>query len=278
MKGTRPLHSPTRSSSPRQGSEPPAGKTTSPAKAPSSPSRPSDRASSPDESPDPSKTSFSFRRSRRVRSTRGPRISRRLAKWVLCLFALLCILGLGARLEASQVRPLNLEEMTQRAATIFSGRCVGISTARDPDLQVEVTMATFQVTRSVKGSEHGTVTIRMPASGDVGTGVGALPTFHKGDEVVLFLYGKSRLGMRVPVGLGQGNFRVLKDKQGRATALNDLGNRNLLRGMSAPAHERVAARFDLRRPEESMTPVDLLGMAESILAANPASGHPGQRP
>jgi hypothetical protein len=196
---------------------------------------------------------------------------------MLCLFAILWVVGPGARLEASQVRPLNLEEMTQRAATIFSGRCVAISTARDPDLGVDVTMATFQVTRSVKGSEHGTITLRMPSSGDVGSGVGGLPTFHKGDVVVLFLYGKSQLGFRAPVGLGQGSFRVLKDKRGRATALNDLGNRNLLRGLSAHAHERVAARFDLRRPAESMTPVELLGMAESMLAGSEGA-HPGRQP
>lgn len=277
MKGTRPLHSPTRSGSARLRSEAPAGKTSSPAKAPSSQQRPAGRSSSAGDSPDPQTAFSDFSRCRDLRSTRGPRIRRRFAKGLLGLFALLALLGVGAGLQASQVRPLNLEEMTQRAATIFSGRCVAVSNARDPDLQVEVTMATFQVSRSVKGTEHGTITIRMPASADIGTGVGALASFQKGDEVVLFLYGKSKLGMRVPVGLGQGSFRVVKDKRGQATALNDLGNRHLLRGLSAPAHERVAARFDLRRPEESMTPVDLLGMAESILAGS-EEAHSGRRP
>jgi hypothetical protein len=168
--------------------------------------------------------------------------------------------------------------MTHRAATIFSGRCVGLSTATDPELGREVTVATFVVSRWVKGSEHGTITVRMPAAADIGSGAGGIPTFHKGDEVVLFLYGKSQLGLRAPVGLGQGSFRVLKDKRGRPAAVNDLGNRHLLRGLSAQAHERIAAKFDLARPAESMTPADLLGMAEAILAGNGEASRPGGRP
>ena len=226
--------------------------------------------------PDKAPRSLGRRASRGGRPGRGPRFRKRLGR-VLAALVLFSALRLSAGLEASQVRLLNLEEMTQRAATIFSGRCVALSTLVDPDLGREVTVATFQVSRAVKGTDHGTITIRMPASADVASGVGGLPTFHKGDEVVLFLYGKSQLGFRAPVGLGQGNFRVLKDKRGRATAVNDLGNRNLLRGLSAPARERIAAKFDLRRPEESLTPVDLLGMAESILRGSDAR-HPGNRP
>jgi hypothetical protein len=180
--------------------------------------------------------------------------------------------------EASQVRPLNLEEMTQRAATIFAGRCVGLSTITDPQIRGEVTMATFVVSRSVKGSERGTITIRMPAGDHVGPGIAGLPAFHKGDEVVLFLYGRSGLGLRSPVGLSQGAFRVVKDKRGRASAVNDLGNRNLLRGLSSAAHDRLAAKFDLARPAETVAPAELLGMAEALLTADAASPRAGSRP
>jgi hypothetical protein len=66
-----------------------------------------------------------------------------------------------------------------------------------------------------------------------------VPRFTPGERVVLFLYPESRLGLTSPVGLGQGRLSILRDKQGQDVAASPLGNRELLRGLSADAGERL---------------------------------------
>ena len=56
-----------------------------------------------------------------------------------------------AQAAGSQVRPVNLEEMTERAAAIFSGRCVELTSERDPSLGRDVTVARFEVDQVAKG-------------------------------------------------------------------------------------------------------------------------------
>jgi hypothetical protein len=166
---------------------------------------------------------------------------------------------------ATQSRPVNIEEMTARATTIFAGRCLHVRVETDRKLGHDVTIATFRVDRSIKGNNGGTITVRMPwASLDaVPAGV---PSFARGDEVVLFLYGESALGMRAPVGLGQGRFRVLVDKQGGRMAINDVGNRNLMRGVSADARQRFAGVPGLSH-EGNLNPDVFLDAVESLLGA-----------
>jgi hypothetical protein len=157
--------------------------------------------------------------------------------------------------NATQSRPLNLEEMTDRAATIFAGRCTHVRVEHDRRLGRDVTVATFHVDRAIKGTAGSTITVRMPWVGESAIPAG-VPSYARGDEVVLFLYGESASGMRAPVGLGQGRFRVVTDKQGHKLAINDLGNRNLLHGVSASTRQRLAG---------SLSPDGLLDTADSLL-------------
>jgi hypothetical protein len=163
----------------------------------------------------------------------------------------------------SQVRPIDLEQMTQRAARIFSGRCTGSRIEVDPALNRRVVVSTFHVQRAVKGVKGGPVTVRMlagPASAP-GSEPAGVPTFRPGEEVVLFLYGESTLGLTSPVGLGQGRFRIFSDKLGRKVALNDFGNANLSRGggQSPPGAHRGAA------PGAALGADDLLDRVERLV-------------
>jgi hypothetical protein len=169
--------------------------------------------------------------------------------------------------DATQSRPLNLEEMTDHATTIFSGRCLHVRIESDAKLGRDVTVATFQVERSIKGNAGKTTTVRMPWASPDAFPAG-VPSFARGDDVVLFLYGESASGMRAPVGLGQGRFRVLTDKQGRKIAINDFGNRNLMHGVSAGTRDRLAAVPGLSR-EGSLTPETLLDAVDGLLRARP---------
>jgi len=133
--------------------------------------------------------------------------SRRARCCALCLLLLLT----GIRVEASQVRPVNLEEMTDRAATVFAGRCVVLTTTVDPDIGRTVTEATFDVSRAVKGNPGQTITVRFLGAQSSGVSPSAIagpPPFRPDEEVILFLYGESALGFRSTVGFGQGKFSV----------------------------------------------------------------------
>jgi hypothetical protein len=162
------------------------------------------------------------------------------------LATLLLLVGFApAPASAGQVRLVNLEQMTDRAARIFSGRCTSAEVVFDQALHLEVVVATFRVERAIKGVTGGTVTVRMPGaavvSGIAGDGRDAAAPFRKGDEVVLFLYGESAEGMSAPVGLGQGHFKILTDKQGHKHALNAFGNRRLLDDVRSEVRERLGA-------------------------------------
>jgi len=150
--------------------------------------------------------------------------------------------------------------MTERAARIFSGRCVRTDVEFDPAVGARVTVATFRVDRGVKGTPERTVTVRMlgDVTGDRPEGdTAGVPAFRVGEEVVLFLYGESALGLTAPVGLGQGRFEIVEDKQGRKIALNDLGNKNLFR---TQGHPKPA------RPSEALDPASLLDLVEQKLS------------
>ena len=167
---------------------------------------------------------------------------------------------------ATQSRPVNIEEMTERATTIFAGRCLHVRVERDRRLGLDVTVATFRVDRSIKGGAAKTITVRMPWASEAAVPAG-VPSFARGDDVVLFLYGESATGMRAPVGLGQGRFRIVADKQGRAMAINDAGNRNLMHGVSASARARLAGVPGLSR-DGSLNPERLMDAADSLLRAH----------
>lgn len=159
-----------------------------------------------------------------------------------------CAWGLAlSASEASQVRSVDLEQLTQRAARIFSGRCITSRVVFDPNIGSDVTVATFRVDRSVKGVTGRTVTVRM-------SGVSKVPIFRAGEDVVLFLYGESALGLSAPVGLGQGRFAVVTDKQGRKRAINEFGNENLTRGARRK-----------RGPAEILDPSSLLDRVERMV-------------
>src|SRR3990172_4593600 len=158
-----------------------------------------------------------------------PEGRRRLNIAVLVACALLAALPASRPAEASRLRPVNLEEMTRRAVSIFSGRCVDVRGAYNAAIGRPTTLVTFEVDRVVKGGAGRRVTIQTLGSPDDAarraTRAVGIPQFREGEEVVLFLYGESAAGMSAPVGLGQGKFSVVRDKEGRRLAINQFGNR-----------------------------------------------------
>ncbi len=110
--------------------------------------------------------------------------------------------------------PAGLPELSRDAAAIVRGTVVSVRAEwADGRRRVE-TIVTLGVQETLKGGLGSTVVFKVPG-GDMGryrsVMVGA-PTFHEGEEVVLFL------GARPPaipylLGLGQGVYRIARDSR-----------------------------------------------------------------
>jgi hypothetical protein len=162
--------------------------------------------------------------------------------------------------------------MTGRAERIFAGRCVDAQVTRDASLGFDVTTLTFEVTRAVKGGQGDRVTVKVLGRG---AGIVGMPRFRPGEEVVLFLYGESALGLSSPVGLGQGKFSVFEDKLGRRRAVNSHGNKTLFRELSPRARGRLGPAASRWKGRQSIPPDELLDLVESLVL--PAAGEVQRR-
>ena len=183
------------------------------------------------------------------------------------LIVLLMTLGVVGIAAASQFRPLNLEQMTARAETVFSGRCIEVTVTDDPALGA-VTLATFEVAQQVKGQASSRITVKMPGDPRAGQdpgGIPGVPSFEVGEEVVLFLYGESASGARSPVGLGQGKFQLILDKTGRRLAVNSTGNASLFRDLSSAAQQKTGVtQLEMVNDSAILEEAALLNMVRAL--------------
>lgn len=194
-----------------------------------------------------------------------PMVARKRRPWRRLLATATLLLTAALPCRATQVRPLNLEEMTRKAERILSGRCIAVDTESDHRLGIPITVVTLRVDQVSKGSAGPIVTFRMPAGGSSsGAGFVGIPAFHPGEELVLFLYGDSRLGLTSPVGLGQGKFVVARDKRGRRIAVNEHGNRTLFRRLSPEVAARWKTHAGDRSVETGIDPDMLLRLVREL--------------
>ena len=166
-----------------------------------------------------------------VRESDGWRRARTLVLSA-CWIAAILLLWFS-RLGAVSVDRINLFEMVRAADRIFWGRCLKAEPGREPSTGLPVTAYTFEVLRGIKGTDTGkSIRFQQLSRGAIG-GIRGLPEFSRGQEILLFLYPDSKLGLTSPVGLVQGMFRVGKGGPRDRTVLNRVGNSNLLQGASS---------------------------------------------
>jgi hypothetical protein len=171
------------------------------------------------------------------------------------------VLALGAvPARATTVRQMNLAEMCTRADKAFRGTVVH---AQPREIEVRggrlpVVTYRIRVEEAFKGrftAAGGRRFVELTLLGDVKArrglhvSVPGLPRLDVGQAYVLLTTRPGRLGLSTTVGLGQGAFRIERGARGE-TALNGVGNRDLLRGMArgadAPpptAYQDLAARI-----------------------------------
>ncbi|MCI0655841.1 MAG: hypothetical protein L0170_02075 [Acidobacteria bacterium] len=192
---------------------------------------------------------------------------RRLSAW-LSSFLALSLLAAGF-LSATTLRPLNLEELTQKAGTIVVGRCVAVGQGTHTRLHIPLSKVTIQVDRTLKGRAGKTLTFQTAftvGSNAVSSSSKGLARFRAGEKVILFLYPESSSGFTSPVGSGQGKFLLLAGKDGREIAVNGFGNRFLLKGLSGKAAEKLGAGKAKGRRNDSdpVGSADLIRMVEAL--------------
>lgn len=141
------------------------------------------------------------------------------------LAILLCALALSAGAsDAGTVRAMNLQQMTERADMIFTGRVVGQRADWNAERTRIYTYVTFEVDSFFKGGGGARqVTVRL-LGGRVGRYLAHLPgtpQFGVGEEVLLFCAGDSA---RMPsvLGLSLGKFTITNTPGGERFLKRDI--------------------------------------------------------
>ncbi len=134
-----------------------------------------------------------------------PRLLLLLVPWLLAPVA-----------SASTIKVLSLEELTARSSVVLSGTVKHVLSVWAVDGSDIYTYVTLDVKRTLKGrverpSAH-TIRIRGGRVGGIISVVKGAPTFHKGEQVVLFLTPPDREGFPRVLSLAQGKWRVRDGK------------------------------------------------------------------
>ncbi|MBI5434732.1 MAG: hypothetical protein HZA52_18010 [Planctomycetes bacterium] len=137
------------------------------------------------------------------------------------LFVLLACVAALSDVRASTVEKLDLAGLFERSEHVVHGRILKSSVKLGAHGRPETTYE-VDVTTAFWGTSSGTLTFRT-AGGALPDGrelvIPGLPKLAIGEEVLLFLTCESKRGLRMPVGLAQGKFQVVRDEQGPATLL-----------------------------------------------------------
>ncbi|HUR27246.1 MAG TPA: hypothetical protein VM509_03610 [Planctomycetota bacterium] len=149
--------------------------------------------------------------------------------------------------RASTVVALDLQGLVDGAELGLEARVLETRVERDL-LGRPCTVVTLAVTRDFIARTDGVLDVRLPG-GILPDGTGlilpGMPRLAAGEEVVLFLSESSSAGLRVPVGLAQGKFRVVRDARGARTLERDGADLTLLdRTSGATSQAHLAAVFD----------------------------------
>jgi hypothetical protein len=133
---------------------------------------------------------------------------------------------LGASLASgTTVQKLSLSDLARNSNAIVRAT-VEDQTSRQDDASKEIyTYITLRVLDPVKGSKgESIVTLRQLGGqvGNIASIVPGLPTFSKGEEVVVFLTASDRAGYPWVMGLQQGKYTVRTDPKGVKYVRNDL--------------------------------------------------------
>ena len=167
-------------------------------------------------------------------------------KLKLIVLAFVAVVAVVSVLQAGSALKMNLEGMTSRAGHIFRGTVVEVSygSMHLGGADLPTVTYTLQMVESFKGfrrsAKASSVEItflggeRMSQPDENGLvkilPLPEIPQLQRGEDYLLLTTEPSRVGLSVPVGLGQGAFHI-RESDGVEKAVNEVGNVGLFQGM-----------------------------------------------
>jgi hypothetical protein len=137
--------------------------------------------------------------------------------------------------------PRGLDELTSEATQIVRGTVISARVEPHPVYTNLMTVVVrFRVDKTIKGAAGPQLEFRQFVWDVRDFKDDAV--YHRGASMLLLLGSVSPTGLRSPVGLGQGRFRIQKDAAGQPIAVNESGNVGLFR---TPSARQAAAQMRL---------------------------------
>lgn len=149
--------------------------------------------------------------------------------------ALLVLVGFVVSSRARDVHAgtalrLSVPEMVENAELVVEGRVLARRALVSTRGRIE-TEYTLRVGETFRGEPRELRTFRLPGGTlDDGRGlvIAGMPELAVGEDLLLFLTREGSSSMRMPVGLAQGKYTVLRDAHGRKQLARKLGELSLL--------------------------------------------------
>jgi len=143
----------------------------------------------------------------------------------VAILALILVSAITA--TATTVQKFTLQELARKSSTIAMARVDDAYSAWDQSHKEIYTFYTLQVLDHVKGMKgETTITLRQLGGvvGNIESIVPGMPSFRKGEEVVVFLTQKDAAGYPWVMGLQQGKYTVVTDASGKKSVRNELSD------------------------------------------------------
>lgn len=162
--------------------------------------------------------------------------------------------------RGARTAPRTLDQLTQEAELIVRGSVVSARVEPHPQFKnLQTVVVTMNVESTLKGPAKKTLEFRQ-FIWDMRDRLDAAQ-YAKGSELLLMLGPVSQYGLRSPVGLQQGRFRIIHGAAGNATALNGTGNLGLLNiSTTAATAKTMSARTSAlirQKPHGALALTDL---------------------
>lgn len=185
---------------------------------------------------------------------------------VLAVIPMAVSRGRSAPAEAGTAVRMGTEDLVLAADLVLEARVVALRALTNPNGRID-TAYTLAVERTFLGAHEPTRVVRIPG-GVLADGRGmivpGLAGLALGEDVILMLSPASADGARMPIGLAQGEFRIVTDRFGERVAVRpnaDLALANGFTGVVQPAEGASLVDY-----------AELIAMIESAVATKRATG------
>jgi hypothetical protein len=162
--------------------------------------------------------------------------------------------------------PRSIDQLTQEATLIVHGQVTSVKVEPHPQLSNLMTvLVTLKVEETLKGTRQKSIQFRQYIW-DMRDQIDAA-RYAKNEDLLLLLGPVSQYGLRSPVGLEQGRFRITQDNQGQTMATNGAGNLHLFEATEQRAQVRrlkLSTRVTALAKANAQGPVPLSDLEDAI--------------